>query len=178
MRALIALGLLATLTLADGAAARDISIKAFYGKWGGSAVSNNRDSLYFGVTVRDMDVTVREAAGGFRIDWTTVMRRGGTPRRPKIRRKTTSLTFVGRGRPGQYLATDLDKGEGGMRHSWARIAGNTLTIYIFDVDARGLYELSSYARTLSGSGMDLAFKLIKDGEPVRVVKGKLVKHAN
>lgn len=159
-------------------AAEDLPIKAFFGTWSGSAIANNRDSLYFGVTVRDIDVTIAPTAGGFHIVWTTVLRRGGTRDNPKIRRKSTSLTFTPSANKGVYSATDAAAPKGGRNITWARLAGNTLTVYLMDIDAKGRYAISSYARTLAGATMELKFRLIKDGDPVRLVKGKLVKQAD
>jgi hypothetical protein len=62
--------------------------------------------------------------------------------------------------------------------AWARINGNPLTVYIFSVDENGMYEIQSYARTLTGAGMDLTFSRIKDGEETRTVKAKLSRMAN
>jgi hypothetical protein len=46
------------------------------------------------------------------------------------------------------------------------------------ISSQGNYDMQSYARTLSGAGMDLVFTRIRDGEPVRSAKAKLVKIAN
>ena len=159
--------------------AEDLSIKAFFGTWSGSAIAHNRDSLYFGVTVRDIDVTIAPTAGGFHIVWTTVMRRGGTRDNPTIRRKRTSLTFAPGANQGVYRATDAAAPkDGGRNITWARLAGDTLTVYLMDIDAKGRYAISSYARTLADATMELKYRLIKDGDPVRLVKGKLVKKTN
>ena len=56
MKRILAGALALSLWLGFGAAAaQDLSIRAFKGQWGGSAVANNRDSLYFGVTIRDLN---------------------------------------------------------------------------------------------------------------------------
>ena len=60
-----------------GASAKDLNLAAFFGTFKGSGVSENRDSLYFGTTIRDLDVTIQPAGKGFTIEWTTVIRRGG-----------------------------------------------------------------------------------------------------
>ena len=53
-------------------AEQDGSIKAFYGRWGGSAIAKNSDSIYFGVTIHDLDVTIAGAPNGFNISWPTM----------------------------------------------------------------------------------------------------------
>jgi hypothetical protein len=175
---ILATGLAAGLWLAAGglAAAQDLSIRAFKGTWGGSAVANNRDSLYFGVTIRDLDVTITPTTGGFKIGWTTVIRRGGTPTKPKLRKKSVAMTFRNTGRKNVWKLTNSGDMLTGNPYGWARINGKTLTLYLMAIDARGSYAISRYARTLSGTGMDLEFTAIRDGEPARVVRGKLVRN--
>ena len=158
------------------AAAQDISIRAFKGQWGGSAVANNRDSLYFGVTIRDLDVTITPKVGGFTIAWTTVIRRGGTPSKPKVRKKSVTMEFVSAGRKGVWRLASAGDMLRGSPYGWARLAGRTLTIYLMEIDAGGTYSLARYARTRSGAGMDLEFTALRDGEPARIVRGKLVRH--
>ena len=67
-----------------GSNAKNLKIDAFYGEFQGSGVSENRDSIYFGVTVRDFGVVIRPVDTGFEVEWTTVIRRGGNPNKPKI----------------------------------------------------------------------------------------------
>jgi hypothetical protein len=174
----LSLGLAASIWLGAGglAAAQDISIKAFKGTWGGSAVANNRDSLYFGVTIRDLDVTITPKAGGFDIGWTTVIRRGGTPTKPKVRKKSVLMHFVNTGRKGVWKLANSGDMLSGSPYGWARIRGRTLTLYVMAITPNGSYAISRYARTLSGTGMDLEFTAIRDGEPARVVRGKLVRN--
>jgi hypothetical protein len=174
----LTLGLATSLWLGAGGpvAAQDISIRAFKGTWGGSAVANNRDSLYFGVTIRDLDVTIKPTADGFDIGWTTVIRRGGTPSKPKVRKKSVMMRFVKTDRKGVWKLANSGDMLSGNPYGWARIKGRTLTLYLMAIDARGGYAISRYARTLSGTGMDLEFTAIRDGEPARVVRGKLVRN--
>ena len=172
--------LVVTMGLSTGPATaeQNISIRAFRGTWTGSAVANNRDSIYFGVTIRDLDFKLEGDSNAFTVSWTTVMRRGGTPEKPNIRRKETSVRFVPAGTPGVWKAADSGDPLAGKDTVWGRIRGNALILYFLDVTRDGSYELSRYQRTLTGSGMDLEFTLIIDGEPVRTVRGKLVKQGN
>ena len=52
-----------------------------------------------------------------------------------------------------------------------------LTVHEFRVLPDGRHEIQTYARTLSGTGMDLIYTRIVDGERQRRVRGKLVKDA-
>jgi len=175
--ATLVLGAVGLWLAASGpAAAQDLSIRAFTGTWGGSAVANNRDSLYFGVTIRDLDVTITPSADGFRIGWTTVIRRGGTPTKPKLRKKSVEMSFVNTGRKGVWKLANSGDMLAGNPYGWARINGRTLTLYVMAINEDGTYAISRYARTLSGTGMELEFTAIRDGEPARVVRGKLVRN--
>jgi hypothetical protein len=165
------------LALALPAAAADLNIKAFFGKFTGSGIAQSEDSIYFATTVRDTDVEIGPTPDGFRMVWTTVLRQGGDPSKPNVRRRQTTMDFTQQVQLNQFKAKP---GEGipPGGQAWARINGNTLTVYIFGVDENGMYEIQSYARTLTGAGMDLIFSRIKDGEETRTVKAKLTRMAN
>jgi hypothetical protein len=165
------------LALALPAGAADLNIKAFFGKFTGSGVAQSEDSIYFATTVRDTDVQIGPTPDGFRMTWTTVLRQGGDPNNPNIRRRQTTMDFVQQPQLNQFKAKPSDAIPPGGQ-SWARISGNTLTVYIFSVDENGRYEIQSYARTLTGAGMDLVFSRIRDGEEMRTVKAKLTRMAN
>ena len=83
-------------------AQQTLPIGAFFGSWTGGGVSENEDSIFFRSTVRDFDVTIRPAGTGFRIDWTTVIRKGGNPDKPDIRRRKSSKTLMPTGTPGVF----------------------------------------------------------------------------
>lgn len=172
----LALTVVAWAALAGPAAAETLSIKAFAGTWGGSAVANNRDSLYFGVTIRDLDVTITPQDKDFRIAWTTVLRSGGTPEKPNVRRKSIEMTFVATDKPRVWRLKGATDPLAGGTFGWARLEGRTLTVYLMAIDEQGKYTISRYERRLSDTGMELEFTAVRDGEPARTVRGKLVRH--
>ena len=157
--------------------AADLNIKAFYGKFQGGGIAENDDSIYFGVTSRDFDVTIEPAGDGFSVEWTSVIRGGGDPANPNVRRKTTKRTFQTKSKPGVWRAVEskdpVDDGE----LCWARLKENTLSVYLMVVRNDGAYEIQKYDRTLLPSGMEMLFTRTRDGEKVRQVKGRLVKVA-
>lgn len=174
------LALLAMVAAAPGARAdSDLPITAFFGKFSGGGVAQNRDSIYFAVTARDFDVTISPVQGGaFRIDWTSVIRRGGTPERPKIRRKASTKTLAPSATPGTFRGTASGDPLQGREMCWGRIKGNTLTVFLMTVDKGGSYVLQQYDRTLTDTGMKLVFRSTRDGEIVRTVTGRLVRTGN
>jgi hypothetical protein len=156
---------------------QDLPMAAFFGTFQGGGVAENEDSAYFGVTARDFDVVIEADQSGFAVTWTSVIRSGGNPANPDVRRKSATKKFRATPMEHVYRATDSGDPLTGGELCWARIMGNTLTVYIVTVRKGGAYEIQQYDRSLTGGGMDLVFKRIRDGEEVRTVKGKLVKTA-
>lgn len=158
-----------------GAAAANISIEAFTGKWQGSAVSESDISVHFRLTSRDIDVEIRPAGDNFTITWNTVQRQKGDPNNPTERLKSTSLSFRGVG-PNLWAGVDnADPLTGGSPYVWATVRERTLIISSLRIHADGHHELQIYRRTLSGTGMTLEFERLVDGENVRRASGRLVK---
>ena len=159
------------------AAQQNLSPAAFYGAWTGSGVAENRDSIYFAVTQRDLDVIIKPVENGFSVTWSTVIRAGGNPAQPNTRQREQTRTF----RPAQgriWRAVESGDPFAGQSLVWARIEKQTLTVYQMTVLANGAYEIQQYDRTLTGTGMDLKFMMRRDKEPVRTVNAKLVKTTN
>lgn len=158
-------------------AAKNLTIDAFFGKFSGGGVAQNADSIYFSITARDFDVDIRPQGSGFRIDWTSVIRRGGDPAKPKVRRRQSTKTLLPTGAPGVFHCSESGDPLKGKELCWARIDGNTLTVFLMTISRNGVYELQQYDRTLSGSGMKLLFRSWRDGDRLRSVSGRLVKIA-
>tara|TARA_B100001093_G_C26552605_1_gene895154 strand:+ start:67 stop:609 length:543 start_codon:yes stop_codon:yes gene_type:complete len=156
--------------------AKNLKIDAFYGEFQGSGVSENRDSIYFGVTVRDFGVAIRPVDRGFKVEWTTVIRRGGNPNKPKIKQKTQKFIFKPTAQKNIFRSPNSPDYMSGQPFAWARVHRNTLHIYLLSIDANGIYSMQTYARTLTPMGMDFVFTRLRDGEPVRSIKGKLIKY--
>lgn len=174
----IAMVLTVALALAPDAGAKDLSIKAFYGAYSGSGIANTKDSLYFGITMRDLDVAIRPQGQGFRVQWTTVLRQGGTPDNPRVRRKSSAIDFLPTTNPRRFMSAGRTNPLSPNGLAWARLKDRTLTVYVLVIKDNGKYTLQSYARTVSGSGMDLKFTRIKDGAATRSVTGKLIKQSD
>ncbi len=157
------------------ARAADLSIAAFAGRFVGSGLARDDVSEYFDLTVRDLDVTITPQGAGFNVAWTTVLREGGDPDNPKIRRKSSSINVVPAGRPGLFRGAPSVDPMSGEAYAWARIRRQTLTVHSLVIDENGSYTMHSYDRTLTGLGMELEFTRVRDGEPTKTVTGKLTK---
>lgn len=170
--------LTAWLLAAGAASAQDATLQAFFGQWQGSGISKTDQSLYFGETVRDFDVEIRAEGQGFRVAWTTVLRQGGDPNNPDVRRRSAERGFSPSGNGRYFVASDSGNPLTGGDMAWARLEKRTLTIYIMTIAEDGLYDMQIYARTLEAPGMTLRFTRIRGDEPQRTVEGRLVKIKN
>ena len=163
--------------IAPAAIAQALPVNAFYGHYQGSGVAENSDSLYFGVTVRDLDVKIGAEGTGFYVEWTSVIRGGGDPNNPDIRRRTQRMDFT----PGPDANVFKAIGRQDPRTdglAWAQVHDQTLSVHVMQITAAGGYVIQTYNRTLEGTGMRLKFINIANGEPQREVDARLVKVGN
>lgn len=160
------------------AGAQQLPIDAFFGFFTGSGIAENADSLYFGVTVRDLDVTIGPDGDGFYVEWTSIIRGGGDPAAPDVRERISQMSFEPSERPGIFRSVDNGDPLTGAAYAWAYVANTTLTVHIMAIRDDGGYLINTYDRTLSGNGMELRFTSRRDGESVRTVEARLVKAAN
>lgn len=159
-------------------AAEQLSIEAFYGNFKGSGIARSDASDYFGLTLRDIDVTVRPEGAGISIAWTTVLRQGGDPDNPNVRRKSNSVNFVPSELSGVYRAIDSGDALARQPVAWAYVNGYTLTMHSLVVLDGGDYVMQTYNRTLSEMGMALEFISVQNGQTVRRVEGRLTKQTD
>lgn len=162
--------------IAAPAAAEDAPIEAFYGTYEGKGFSTNNEDL----APRDISVSIKPDGRGFNVTWVTAE----TKEKGRVKRKTYSISFENTERPGIFgSAMQRNKfGDSvpldplkGQPYVWARITGQTLTVYGLIITREGSYEMQVYHRTLSDKGLDLEFHRYVEGEPVRAITGTLVK---
>ena len=173
-----ALILLAASAAPASAQAKDLPIDAFFGRWLGSGVSQTDQSVLYRYTQRDLNVTISKAGPGFSISWATIQRKKGDPQNPTAVRKTTSSTFVPAGRANVWRVMGTLDPVKGKTYSWAHLGEKTLTVNSLVIEPDSGYEMQIYQRELSGSGMKLEFRRVKDGSVVRTVEGRLTKQAS
>lgn len=149
------------------------SLNDFEGRWHGTGLLDTEDSLFMSMNRRDLDVEIEAFSDGFTIYWTTVSR-NGDPNNPELERESAELTFYETDRPGVYEADDSGNPLDGYVMSWARLHGQTLSVYQMALVDNGGYEVASYDRLLTAPGeMDLRFRRLRDGEAIRTVNGRL-----
>ena len=163
-------------------AAGNLPFAAFYGSWKGAGEAHSPDS-YFAMNARDLDVRIEPKENGFSVAWTTVTYPGaetssGERSSAKVKRKSSAIDFLPSGKPSVFKAARAGDPLSGEAYAWARIKGQTLTVYLLNIDEDGAYVIQSYDRTLTGFAMELTFTRIRDDEPERTARGKLIKTAD
>ncbi len=146
-------------------------IRPFIGIYEGSADVLSADGT---VQPRDMSVEIGETPKGFTVRWSSTRTRdNGTEKS-----KSYTIRFVPSERDGIFAAAmgrnvfghdvQLDPMQG-EPYVWARLAGDTLSIYSLYVTDDGGYEIQQFDRTLVAEGLQLKFQRLRDGVPLRSV---------
>jgi len=180
MRALLGPMIVVALLLAGGDAAaqgnpKSLPLAAFFGVFAGSGVAESDDDPAFRTAVRESTVEIRPAEGnGFSVAWSTTSR-AGNPSQPKVKTKTTEAVFKSTARVGVFESVKQGSPAAGGDYIWARLFGQTLTVYALTTGEDGRYEMQKWDRTLQGTGMALVYTRLRDGEQVRIVKARLTK---
>jgi hypothetical protein len=146
----------------------------FFGRFEGVAIASaeTSDGSDPKLSIRNLDVSVGQAGrDGFWIDWQTLIR-STDESGPQYRRKSTRLEFE-RVREGVYRGPAGSGGQDAQYMSWASLIGEALTVYELSRQAEGRFDLSTYRRTLTDSGMALEFSHLRNGERVRRVEAEL-----
>jgi hypothetical protein len=177
---LVSYCVLLVLGVAAGAAGAvaevpDRPLKDFFGAYVGRSISTADE----GLSERDLSVKIEPyKEHGFSLSWTTVIRRKDGERS----HKSYTINFGPTKRPGIYGsemrsnmfggAVPLDPLEG-EPFVWARVDGDTLTVYALIIREDGGYEIQVFDRTWTPKGLDLKFSRFRDGQPLKLITGKL-----
>ena len=129
---------------------------------------------------RNLNVAIKSKGKGFSVEWmTTTFKASG-----KVTKKTYSVDFVPSDREGIYssamktnvfggrVALDPLKGD---PYVWARINGDTLTIFALLITESGGYEMQVYDRTLTPDGLDLKFSRLRYDKTSSTIEAKLTR---
>lgn len=153
------------------ASAAQAQVERFVGTYSGSADVLSADGS---LNPRDMSVEIEDLKKGFRVSWTsTTYRKDGS-----AKEKSYSIEFTDSDRDNVFAAAmrrnvfghsvqmDPMKGE---PYVWARLEGDTLSVYSIYVTDAGGYEIQQFDRTLADGGLTLDFKNVRNGEIQRTV---------
>jgi len=176
MRIAFALGFVA-LSLASAAQAADRTLEDFVGRWIGTGQATKGIVNPVATQSRDSEVIIEKAADGFKISWTTMSSDIGDASRAKV--KTSSLTFKRGKKPGLFIDVKSGHAMEGKKTTWARIAGDTLSIAQLVVGDDGQWDMTVYDRSLKDAdNMKLAFTRITNGAIARQASLEMTRAKN
>ena len=167
-------GLLAVLAAQVSAYAEPIT--PFIGHYEGSAEFEEKGK----VVSRDMSVSIVETDDGFVVNWSSTSYKSDG----RTKEKNYEIEFIDTLRDGIYssamgknvfgnpVALDPLKGD---PYVWARVSGNVLTIFSLLIDEQGGYEMQEYNRTLVEGGLELEYKRVRNGLPLKNINSFLKK---
>jgi len=127
------------------------------------------------VQQRDMSTTIEPSRDGFVLSWTSVTYRSDG----RTKQQTYMIEFVPSYRDnifqsamkanlfGKAAPLDPMKGE---PYVWARLDGDTISVYSLFIDEDGAYEIQEFNRTLVAGGLDLFFRRVRGGTTVREIR--------
>jgi len=170
------------LVAAPAAFAADRPIADFYGRFiGKTTIAAEGESA-----PRDIGVEIRPVEdddNAFTIEWDTVITRadGSTKansvkilfqhtKRDAIYSSAMRVNVFGKRTPLDPLSGDP--------FVWARLIGDTLTVFALLITDAGSYEMQVYDRTLNGDTLALRFSRVRDGEKLKEIIGALTRVAD
>jgi hypothetical protein len=159
------------------------SVKAMMGIYLGRATVTDVETRQ--TEERDIDIEVTPFdRDGFRIRWVNVTLVDGRRNLPGVKRRVSELTFKpakGRGffvevpQANVFAEREETRPMGGDPVRWAVQDAAGLHVYSFVILDDGRYELQTYSRRRSASGMNLHYERVVDGKLLRTIDGQAVK---
>jgi len=147
------------------------TIDQFEGSYEGSAQFEYEGE----VQRRDMSTEISMTKDGFMVSWTSVSYKNDG----RTKAKTYRIEFVPSGRDDIYKsamaknlfgkATPLNP-LAGEPFVWARLEGETLTVFSLYIDEFGEYEVQEFHRTLIDGGLDLLFRRVDSKAIVKEIR--------
>ena len=129
---------------------------------------------------RDMSVTIGEADEGFVVEWSSVIYKADG----RTKEGTYTINFTPSPRENIFAsamktnvfgkAVPLDP-LNGEPFVWARLEGDTLSVYSLFINEVGEYEIQEYHRSLAEGGLDLVFRRVRHAESEREIRTFLKK---
>lgn len=185
-RHVVAASVLLASSFAAGAA--EVSIHDFSGQWRGVELSVVGAEEAPKLSPADLDMTITEENGGFRV---RALALGREPDGSMVPRRLDA-TFAPTETPGVFA---FDPGSGGLLSSlfadpavgnplegdtllWARVAADTLHVYSLAIDQSGGYALEQSTGQLTADGLVTRYELRLQNDRIVSVEGRLERTGN
>lgn len=171
------------LVVAHPAWAEVAALEQYFGAYVGRAVERDGDGVVR--EERDIDVVISPyKRGGFRIEWVNVTLVDGRRDVPGVRRRPSESLFVPAEQGSFYVAApefnpfrvrEDVTALAGDAVRWAALDAAGLHVYAFVILEDGTYEMATYTRRLTETGLALEFERVLDGRVVRRMSGHAVR---
>lgn len=183
LRLLVAFMVVGLGPFAVPAAAKAVQIADYFGSYVG--VAEVKDAVDRVIQERHMDIEIGPfRQGGFRIYWVNVTLVDGRRDLPGVERRVAEATFEPRGRSNLFVeartTSPFARREeiepmAGDPLRWAKLDADGLHVFSFVILPNGRYELHTYTRRLTDTGLDLFFERVVDGDTLRRIEGRTVR---
>jgi len=150
------------------------SVQPFFGSYEGTTLLQSGE-----IKNRELRVIIRPFdKAGFSVRWRTLIFKPG-----KDPTGRTQVVYFqpSASSPKVYAATPPEEAAGiasdqpldGRPFGWARIVDKTLTVNVLTISEAGDYVVQTYNRTLTRTGLALAFVRVRNGEVEQRIWGEL-----
>lgn len=136
----------------------------FHGIWIGYGVTAEKQPRQSTVTVRDIDVTIRETKTGFEMTWKSLSH---------DRAERISARFVAASEPDTFKVSRVDPPLGDDEKLWARMEGDRLVVYLSSLGDDGVARTARYERSILDGRMAFKYTLSRGDELLGSVTGEL-----
>lgn len=161
LRPLVLIGVILATSPAFG---QDGLPAGFHGDWQGVEVTVDAGGDRFAATAEDLNVRIAPDDGGFRMRWTALARESSDG---SLARQPVEARFAPADRPGVFVFDPEQSslllrlfGDPATNNPlegepllWARLEGQTLSVYGLSVTPEGGFDLYQHVRTLTGDGL-------------------------
>lgn len=158
-------------------------LERYYGAYVGRALELDGDGGRR--EERDIDIVISPyKRGGFRIEWVNVTLVDGRRDVPGVRRRPAESLFVPAS-DGEFFVAAPEFNPFRVREDvtalagdavrWAALDAGGLHVYAFVILGDGTYEMATYTRRLTETGLALEFERVLDGKVVRRMVGHAVR---
>jgi hypothetical protein len=177
--------LIGVILAASPAWGQDALPSSFHGDWRGEELTLEKGADGLDVKADDLSVQIAPDDSGFAMRWTALARDGSGG---KLARHEVEARFEPSDRPGVF-AFDSEQSSlllrlfgdpatnnplEGEPLLWARLEGETLSIYGLSINPDGSFDLYQHVRTLTGEGMTARQTHRTERETV-TLEGRLVR---
>jgi hypothetical protein len=156
--------LIVVILAASPASGQDVLPAGFHGNWRGVEVTVDDGDAGFAATAEDLNVRITPDDGGFRMSWTALARERSDG---SLARHPVEARFAPADRPGVFLFDPEQSslllrlfGDPSTNNPlegepllWARLEGQTLSVYGLSITPEGGFDLYQHVRTLTADGL-------------------------